>query len=325
VDHEERARLAEWLDGVHAIDTSSLTISALATGRSNITYLLDNGRERIVLRRPATVALARADDGMRREFRLLTALEGTAVPHPSPIALCEDPRVVGHVFYVMSYVDGFMPSEPLPDEWATPVARRAIALSAVESMAALHAVDWRQRDLAPLGRVGDFHQRQRTRWLTQYRSYPSQLLDGIEAVGQWLEANQPTAWTPTIMHGDVNGANMLVARRHPPVIAALLDWETATIGDPLLDVAGFNCTWMGRRQGNGWPTSDELLAHYTATSGRSLSDLTYYDVLYRFKFAVLTEGIYQRSLSDPTRATAIDLHEFAVGMIESARQLALGR
>ena len=124
------------------------------------------------------------------------------------------------------------------------------------------------------------------------------------------------------MHGDLNGANMLVARRHPPVIAALLDWETATIGDPLLDVAGFKRTWIERRRGDGWPTADELLAHYTATSGRSLADLTYYDVLYRFKFAVLTEGIYQRSLSDQTRATAIDLHEFAVGMIDSALQLA---
>ena len=279
MDDAERGRLASWLDGAGIIDPTSLNVTALATGRSNITYLLDHGSERVVLRRPATVALTRADDGMRREFRLLTALEGTPVPHPSAIALCDDPSVLGCVFYVMSYIDGFMPSDPLPDGWATPESRRALSLSAVEAMAALHAVDWRQRDLASLGRVDDFHQRQRSRWLTQYQSYPGQLLEGIEDVGDWLAANKPTAWTPTIMHGDLNGANMLVARRHPPVIAALLDWETATIGDPLLDVAGFKRTWIERRRGDGWPTADELLAHYTATSGRSLADLTYYDVL----------------------------------------------
>jgi aminoglycoside phosphotransferase (APT) family kinase protein len=322
VDEADRIRLRAWLDDAGVVDAQSVAVTALATGRSNITYLLDDGHDRVVLRRPATVALARAEDGMRREFRLLTALEGTPVPHPSPIALCEDPTVLGCVFFVMSYIDGFMPTEPLPDEWATPDARRAMSFSAVDAMAALHAVDWSQRGLATLGRIDDFHQRQRSRWLKQYQSYPSQLLDGIEDVGEWLESHRPHEWTPTIMHGDVNGANMLVARQHPPVIAALLDWETATIGDPLLDVAGFKRTWSESRRGDGWPAADELLAHYTATSGRSLSDLTYYDVLYRFKFAVLTEGIYQRSLSDQTRSTATDLHEFAVGMIGSARQLA---
>jgi aminoglycoside phosphotransferase (APT) family kinase protein len=277
---------------------------------------------RVVVRRPATVALERADDGMRREFRLLCALEGTPVPHPSPLALCEEPDVLGCVFYAMSFVDGFMPSEPLPAEWDDAPSRRAMSFSAVEAMAALHAVDWRARGLGDLGRVDGFHRRQRTRWLKQYHAYPSQLLTGIEDVGAWLEAHPPAEWTPTIMHGDVNGANMLVARTHPPAIAALLDWETATIGDPLLDLAGFRRSWTARRRDDGWPADDELVAHYAARSGRRVDDLTYYDVLYRFKFAVLTEGIFQRSLSDPTRATATDLHDFASEMITSARELA---
>jgi len=322
MDDADRARLVAWLDRAGVMAGPSIDVAALATGRSNITYLVDDGRTRVVLRRPATVALDRADEGMRREFRLLSALDGTPVPHPSPIALCDDAGVLGCVFYVMSYVDGFMPSEPLPHEWATPESRRAISFSAVEAMAALHAVDWRARGLEPLGSVDGFHKRQRARWLNQYYSYPSQLLPGIDDVGSWLESNQPAEWTATIMHGDVNGNNMLVAREHPPVVAALLDWETATIGDPLLDVAGFKRTWTERRSGDGWPSADELLARYSQSSGRLLTDLTYYDVLYRFKFAVLTEGIYQRSLSDPNRATANDLHEFAGSMIESARELA---
>jgi aminoglycoside phosphotransferase (APT) family kinase protein len=322
MDHTERTGLVAWLDRSGVMAGPSIEISAIATGRSNITYLVSDGHSRVVVRRPATVALDRADDGMRREYRLLAALEGTPVPHPSPIALCNDREVLGCVFYVMSYVDGFMPSEPLPREWATPESRRAMSFSAVDAMAALHAVDWRQRGLEDLGRIEGFHKRQRTRWLTQYYSYPSQLLAGIDDVGSWLESNPPAEWTATIMHGDVNGNNMLVAREHPPVVAALLDWETATIGDPLLDVAGFKRTWTERRAGDGWPSADELLAHYSSRSGRALVDLTYYDVLYRFKFAVLTEGIYQRSLSDETRSTATDLHEFAGTMIEGARQLA---
>ncbi|HUP74538.1 MAG TPA: phosphotransferase family protein [Acidimicrobiales bacterium] len=322
MDHTEQARLVDWLDRAGVMTGPSIEVDAIATGRSNITYVVGDSRHRVVVRRPATVALDRADEGMRREFRLLSALDGTPVPHPSPIALCDDSEVLGCVFYVMSYVDGFLPTEPLPNEWATPESRRAMSFSAVDAMAALHAVDWRAQGLEDLGRIDGFHTRQRTRWLTQYYSYPSQLLSGIDDVGVWLEAHPPTEWTATIMHGDVNGNNLLVAREHPPVVAALLDWETATIGDPLLDVAGFKRTWTERRSGDGWPSADELLAHYAEQSGRRLDDLTYYDVLYRFKFAVLTEGIYQRSLSDHTRSTATDLHEFARDMIDSARRLA---
>jgi aminoglycoside phosphotransferase (APT) family kinase protein len=322
MDPTDKAKLVGWLDRAGVMSGPRIVIDTIATGRSNITYVVDNGASSVVVRRPATVALERADEGMRREFRLLSALEGTPVPHPSPIALCDDGEVLGCVFYVMSYVDGFLPTEPLPSQWDTPESRRAMSFSAVEAMAALHAVDWRARGLADLGRIDGFHARQRTRWLSQYYAYPSQLLDGIDDVGGWLEANPPAEWTATIMHGDVNGNNLLVTRDHPPVVAALLDWETATIGDPLLDVAGFKRTWTERRKGDGWPSADELLAHYAVQSGRTLDDLTYYDVLYRFKFAVLVEGIYQRSLSDHTRTTAIDLHEFGLDMIDSARRLA---
>jgi aminoglycoside phosphotransferase (APT) family kinase protein len=322
MDGAAGARLVAWLRRERLLADRPASVRALATGRSNITYLVQGDDTAVVVRRPATVALERADDGMRREFRLLCALEGTTVPHPSPLALCEDLDVLGCVFYAMSFVDGFMPSDPLPPGWDDAESRRAMSFSAVDAMAALHSVDWRANGLADLGRIDGFHERQRARWLRQYESYPSQLLDGIEDVGAWLDAHVPHDWTPTIMHGDVNGANMLVARVQPPVIAALLDWETATIGDPWLDVAGFRRSWTARRQGHGWPSDAELLARYVDRSGRSPVDLTYYDVLYRFKFAVLTEGIYQRSLHDPTRADATDLHGFAREMIESARALA---
>ena len=164
------ARLGAWLDTIGFASGEPLAATALATGRSNVTYVIERGDRRAVLRRPAAVALARADDGMRREFTLLRALDGTPVPHPAPIALGDDPSVLGSVFYLMSFVDGFAPSEPLPGEWDYAAARRSIALSAVETIAALHAVDWRGRGLDALGRIEDFHARQRRRWLAQYES-----------------------------------------------------------------------------------------------------------------------------------------------------------
>jgi len=332
MDQTERAGLLAWLDRAGVIAGPSIEVSAIATGRSNITYLVGDERRRVVVRRPATVALDRADEGMRREFRLLSALEGTPVPHPSPIALCDDRDVLGCVFYAMSYVDGFLPTEPLPSEWATPESRRAMSFSAVDAMAALHAVDWRQRGLEDLGRVEGFHKRQRTRWLTQYYAYPSQLLPGIDDVGSWLESNPPGEWNAAIMHGDVNGNNMLIAREHPPVVAALLDWETATIGDPLLDLGHLLATWPTRGSGVAaglgtlnLPTTDEVVSRYATGSSRDLSAVGWYHVLACYRLGIILEGTNARAdAGQAPRETGDLLHAHTVSLFEQALELISG-
>ena len=117
----------------------------------------------------------------------------------------------------------------------------------------------------------------------------------------WLEANRPGAFVPTIMHGDYHMMNVMIAPDPPARVVAIVDWETATIGDPLLDLAGFYEIWT-LSTGEGWPTSEEIAARYAEARGiEELGDMTYYEVLYNFRLAVLLEGIYQRSLKDPSR------------------------
>jgi aminoglycoside phosphotransferase (APT) family kinase protein len=282
-------------------------------------FVVARGPERVVIRRPAALALDGADVGMRREFRVLQALDGTAVPHARAIAFCADPDVLGTVFYAMEHVDGFLPTEPIPEELATDAGRREIALAVVDALADLHSVDWRAVGLHDFGRPDGFHERQRDRWLRQYGGYAAQELDGIEAIGDWLAAHIPTEWSPTIMHGDYHMANLLMARASPTRVAAICDWETTTIGDPLLDLAGFLRIWFEAHAEGPWPDRATMTARYAERVGRAAPDLTYYTVLAGFRLAITIEGIYQRSKADPTRTLATDLHAYAEWLITQAR------
>lgn len=309
----DRDRVVAWLaDQGVALDRDALTVEPIASGYSNVMFVLAAGDERLVLRRPAAVPLERADEGMRREYRFLRALEGSDVPHPPPITFCDDPGVTGAVFYVMGHVDGFMPTGPLPDAFGSgPAVNRELAFAVTDALAALARVDWRAAGIADLGRPDGFHERQVSRWMRQYDGYPEQELPAIEHIGEWLAGHIPADWDATIMHGDYHTGNLLVAPDRPARVAAIVDWETATIGDPMLDLAGFLRFWFETRPAEGWPTRDEMIARYVAGTGRDIPDLEYYDVLARFKLAVLMEGIHQRSKVDPNREVATDLHQYS--------------
>jgi aminoglycoside phosphotransferase (APT) family kinase protein len=302
LDHD---RLVGWLDAQGLEPGAPLSSEPITGGASNVMFRLERGGARWVLRRPALVALERADEGMRREFRILTALEGTPVPHPAPVALCDDHDVLGCTFYLMGAVDGVSPLPP-PPSFDGPSGRAELTFALTDALALLHQVDPVAAGIADLGRPDGFHERQVTRWTRQLQSYEGRELPGFDRVAAWLEANRPGAFEPSIMHGDYHMYNVLVAPEPPARVVAILDWETATIGDPLLDLAGFCEIWTSTTAslaaGEGWPTRDEIVARYAATRGLgSVGDLTYYEVLYQFRFAVLLEGIYQRSLRDPSR------------------------
>ena len=188
----DRDRVVAWLAGEGIVPPgSSVEVATIASGYSNVMFVLTIGDRRMVLRRPAAVPLPRADEGMRREFRFLGALEGSDVPHPAPIAFCEDADVTGAVFYVMGHVDGFMPTDPLPEAFTSVEAHRELAFAVTDAIAALSCVDWRAAGIADLGRPEGFHERQVRRWMTQYTSYPEQELPGIERIGEWLDAAHP--------------------------------------------------------------------------------------------------------------------------------------
>lgn len=314
-------RVAAWLDDQGVARGALLTSERVGGGFSNEMFALRRGDDRMVLRRPANVALKNADRGLLREYRFLSALDHTTIPHAAPVALCEDHAVLGCTFYVMRWVDGFMPSV-MPPVFDDPAGREGVSFAVVDVLADLGTVDWQGLGLADLGRPDGFHERQVERWLGQYRAYPNQELSGIEAAATFLEQRLPADWTPAIMHGDYHMANLLVAPDPPARVAAVCDWETATIGDPLLDLAAFIRFWTEvHPTGNGWPDERALVERYATRAGRDIPDLSYYAVLARFRLAVMMEGIYQRSLSDPTRDPAVEMHTYSTYLVTGLQEL----
>lgn len=334
------AKLEAWLvrNDLLVADSSGKTAGGLSAetltgGRSNVMFTIrvgadadaDSGSisQNWVLRRPATVAIERANDGMRREFTILSALDSTPVPHPHTVAICEDLDVLGCVFYLMQKVDGLAPAGQLPETFTSrPGHRQELTAALLDALAALHNVDWRQIGLADFGRPDGFHERQVSRWSKQLASYQGRDIPELTAAGDWLQQNIPQRWTPAVMHGDYHMFNVLIEPDPPARVAAIVDWETATIGDPWLDFVGFCEAWQSMRTGGdggggaaGWPSYGEMLEYYTSqrqlgqpSSGQSSSsqppstqEQQYYGVLYNFRMAVLLEGIYQRSLHDPNR------------------------
>lgn len=321
----DEARLADWLDSLALAPGAALSVRRISGGMSNESIGIDRGGERYVLRRPAKLALEGAERGMRREFRLLTALEGTPVPHPRPVALCEDSTVAGGVAYLMEFVDGFAPAFGLPEPFASDAElRREIPLAAMSALGELARVDWRARDLEDFGRPAGFHERQVVRWSRQLASYESSAerdLSGLGEVSDWLEAHRPAedAWQPGIMHGDYHVANIFVAPDPPVRIAAILDWENATIGDPLLDLASFLRLLETGRRGFGVPR-EALIARWEQASGRRAPDLRYWTTLSAYKLSIMLEGIYRRSLADPTRGRTDALGDTVLEIMRQAQE-----
>jgi aminoglycoside phosphotransferase (APT) family kinase protein len=315
--------LGEWLDAQGLEPGRSLKVEPLTGGSSNAMFVIERGDARWVLRRPARVAVDRANEGMRREFRILAALAGTDVPHPEVVALCDDHDVLGCTFYLMQRVQGVNPF-PLPAVFESDQRRAEVAYSMVEALGRLHSVDWLTAGLADLGHPEGFHQRQVDRWSRQLASYEGRDLPGLEKVMAWLESNLPDDGAPTIMHGDFHMLNVLIAPEPPGRVVAILDWETATIGDPLLDLAGFCEVWCPVAN-EGWPSRSELIERYRSVRGLgALGDLTYYEVLYNFRLAVLIEGIFQRSLRDPTRPDQHAMGERVLHNVDRALALITG-
>jgi aminoglycoside phosphotransferase (APT) family kinase protein len=314
-------RLGAWLDRQDLEAGKPITVKPLAGGTSNAMFVIGRGAAAWVLRRPAQVAVERADAGMLREYQILRALAGSNVPHPEVIGVCEDRSVLGCTFYLMQRVDG-VPPVPVPATMDTSPARRAIAHAVVNALARLHDFDWRGAGLAHLGRPEGFHQRQVERWTRQLSSYGGRELPGVGEVSAWLQSHRPGEFEPALMHGDYHMLNVLMTFGETPEVAAIIDWETATIGDPLLDLAGLCESWA-RAADSGWPGSPELIERYRHARGLThVPDLAYYEVLYNFRLAVLLEGIFQRAQRDPTRAAQPDLGEHVLFNIRRAAALA---
>jgi aminoglycoside phosphotransferase (APT) family kinase protein len=293
-------RLEAWLDGKGLEVGKPLLVEPLIGGASNAMFAISRGSSQWVLRRPKRMAIDRANLGMAREYSIIAALRSTNVPHPKVVALCEDHDVLGCTFYLMARVDGVSPF-PLPAELDNARTRAELTFSVVDALAALHQVDLRRAGLEGIGHPDQFHERQVERWSTQLASYNGREMPGFDTVALWINDHVPSHFETSIMHGDYHMFNILISPNPPGRVVAILDWETATIGDPLLDLAGLVEIWCSVFT-DGWPSRQEMINRYVEIRGLPpIDDLTYYEVLYNFRLTVLLEGIYQRSIKDPDR------------------------
>ena len=315
-------RLGAWMDGQGLPGEGEPIASRFVSGgASNEIFEVSRGGHRWALRRPPRRVPPGRNETMMREYRILAALDGTDVPHARAAGACDDPEVLGAAFYLMDFVDGWSPiSEP---EWPEPFysdldARAGLAHELVEAIARLSRVDWRAGGLEGLGRPDGFHERQVDRWYAHLERFKFRDIPGLDVAGDWLRGRKPRSYEPGIMHGDYQFANVMFHHGAPARMAAIVDWEMGTVGDPLLDLAWVVMGWpddtgggptgtvgdddeapAGRRVGGyvdytGMPGRDDLLERYASVSGRDTDEIDYYVILARFKMAIVLEGGYAR-------------------------------
>jgi aminoglycoside phosphotransferase (APT) family kinase protein len=298
-------QLDAWLG--ERLPPGALTVERIQGGASNEMFRIARGGRVAVLRRPPEHLVAKGAHDVLRETRVLRALDGTDVPHPRVLDTCDDPAVIGAPFYMMELIDGFAPVEPLPAPFDLDMeTRRAMGFALVDGIAALERVDWRAAGLADFGKPEGFLERQVDRWLGQLAKYRTRDIPGLDKVAVWLDENLPAAQEPAIMHGDYQFINVMFSRDTPARLAAIVDWEQSTIGDPLLDLGWLLAGWTDPGEDHlrfgskyfkdrrGLPTRDELAARYAERTGRALDALDYYVVLALFKLACVLEGSYHR-------------------------------
>ena len=332
-------RLGDWMDDRGLAGAGEpLSVRFISGGASNEIFEVSRGGHRWALRRPPRNVPPGRNETMMREYRILAALSGTDVPHARAAGACDDPGVLGAAFYLMDYVDGWSPiSEP---EWPEPFfsdldARAGLAYELVEAIARLSRVDWKARGLEGLGRPAGFHERQVDRWYAHLERFEFRDIPGLDVAGDWLRGRKPRSYEPGIMHGDYQFANVMFHHGSPARMAAVVDWEMGTVGDPLLDLAWVVMGWpddtgggAGRRVGGyvdytGMPGRDDLLERYASVSGRDVDEIDYYVILARFKMAIVLEGGYARFIAGGADNPKMEAFGAVVlDMAEAAAELA---
>jgi len=337
LDQDTRAALALYLRKALDPELELESVRRLSGGASNEMYLLElTDRAPLVVRRPPSAKSAPTAHNVVREHTILSALEHTDVPHPRSLHLCTDEAVIGAPFLVMEHIDGYVLERPLIGENANPSRLRERAFQFIDGLAQIARADWRAAGLESFGKPAGFLDRQVARWLGQLGQYQSRPLPQLELVCGWLRGNQPKMGAPGILHGDYQFLNVIY-HRDGGRIAAIVDWEQSTIGDPLLDLGWVLGMWAepGERspvdlgtwttQLPGMPRRGELAERYAQASGRSLVNLRYYEVLALFKLACILEGLYARHL----RATSdfaihADFEWMVPRLLETAADIARG-
>lgn len=309
-------KLESWLsDNVPELGDDPLQVEVLSGGATNLVCKLSCGGKVAVLRRPAIKKRGDDDKIMDREALVLEALKDSRVPHPRMMGHCDDKSVMGSSFYVMELVDGWQSAraDECPPPFGRPGGyRRDMAFALIDGIVELSKVDYLKVGLQGFGKPEGFLERQVDRWLYQFESYKEsdgysgRKIDKQSYVADWLKDNRPDSYAKGIMHGDYGFANVLYRHDTPTRLAAIIDWELCTVGDPMLDL-GFLVYNFRSREGTNptgnyfdatdFPYREELATRYAENTGADVSQLTYYMVLAQFKLASLLEGHYARYLA----------------------------
>jgi aminoglycoside phosphotransferase (APT) family kinase protein len=331
-------RLAGWMDEQSLGEGPIEHPTQLAGGTQNILLKFSRSGRAYVLRRSPASPRGDGDVTNRREARVLGALANTDVPHPRLIAACSSKDVIGGAFYLMEPVDGFNAVVGLPPLHAgDPDIRRRMGFALVDGALALARVDHEAVGLSDFGKADNFLERQVPRWrawLDSYRDYEGwpgpDFIPGLDKVANWLTRNRPQSFKPGILHGDYHLANVMY-RHDGPQLAAIVDWELATIGDPLLDMGWIMATWPDpdgattagtiAHPWDGFPTIEELMAHYQARSDRDASNLRWYGVLGCYKLGIILEGSFARACAGKAPvATGDKLHDNCIKLFRRAER-----
>ena len=330
-------RLKSWMDGQGIGSGEFEAPHLLAGGTQNILLRFTRNGQTYVLRRPPIHLRPNSNKTMKREAQALRALAGSKVPHPRFIALCDDVEIIGACFYLMESVDGFNPSQGLLAlHQSDPEIRRRMGFAMVDAIAELASVDYVAAGLKDFGKPDGFIDRQVPRWRSQLESYneydnwPGQSkLPHVNEIADWLEANKPNSFQAGIFHGDFHFANVMF-QNNSAELAAIIDWELCSIGDPMIDLGWLIAGWPDPKTEHtldlnvlspwdGFPTIDELIARYGERTGRELSDAPWYGVLACFKLAVILEGTFARACSGVApRDVGEHLHDLAIRLFRRA-------
>ncbi|MGQ4600929.1 phosphotransferase [Nocardia sp. R6R-6] len=294
----------------HGIVDGPLTTKRIGDGHSNLTFLVSDGRRPVIVRRPPPPPVPPGAHDMLREARLLDGLANTGVPVPQVLATSQAGEVLDVGFYVMNHVAGPVITTNTPDALAAPAERRALGEALIDTLAALHAVDWRAAGLSDLGRPEGFNRRHLHRMGQLVADADGQPPTEFADITEWLAVHAPAESGATIIHNDFRIGNVIVAPCPPARIAAVLDWELATIGDPLFDLGYFLACYPAAGEPltptaelgtacleDGYPTRAELADRYAVATGRSLTNLNWYIALAHWKLAVLYEYGRRRAVT----------------------------
>jgi aminoglycoside phosphotransferase (APT) family kinase protein len=316
----------------HGLGEGEIEARPIGEGHSNVTYLIERSGMEVVLRRPPRPPLPPSAHDVLREARLLRALRDTPARVPDVLAVCEDTATIGCPFYLMERIAGEAIVTSLPPALDAPAERGRIGEELIDALVEIHAVDWRAAGLEGFGKPTGYLERQLRRFGGLWELNKTREIPAVERVRDWLAERLPDSPAATVVHGDFRLGNTMFAVRAPARLEAVLDWEMATIGDPLADLGYLCMMWteagdpsdglrehLGRvTRAEGFPTRAELIARYEERSGRSMRDIRWYTTLAVWKTVVFMEGNYRRAIAGSTDDPY--LKQFGEGVLDLARQ-----